>query len=558
MSADPIYDLSSVELPRLTGAGLRLFAEALEAPLSGPLLADRLIKDGGVARFRAAAITGTPLFHPPVTGASSGPPLPPLDAISAEAPAHFPFRRIRDFARAYRTGRATPSDVAERIIEEVGRLDSGPDRLGLFIAFDPAVLRADAARATERLARGAALGPLDGVPIGVKDELDQHPYPTTGGTRFLGRSPASEDATSVARLRAQGALLLGKLNMNEIGINPCGANEHHGLVRNPYRVAHDTGGSSSGSAAAVAAGFCPAALGADGGGSIRIPAALCGVLGLKPTFSRVSEHGAATICWSVAHVGPLGASAEDVALVYAAIAGPDPRDATSLTQPPPTLDRFGDPAIAGLRIGLYRPWFDHAAPAVVRAADALLTALVERGAQLREITLPGLEQIRVAHAITILSEMARAMDDHRLSASSFGLSTRINLHLGRLFTSRDYVQAQRVRAHALGTFARAFSEVDVIATPSTAITAPKIPVKERTQGWSDLSAVTEVMRFAVPPNFTGHPAISVPAGYDEQDLPIGLQLIGRSFEEHVILRVAHAAEQIVARRVPPVYVPLLP
>jgi Asp-tRNA(Asn)/Glu-tRNA(Gln) amidotransferase A subunit family amidase len=159
------------------------------------------------------------------------------------------------------------------------------------------------------------LGPLDGVPIAVKDELDQVPYATTAGTRFLGREPASSDATVVARLRSAGALLVGKTNMHEVGLGITGVNPHHGTSRNPYDPARITGGSSSGSAAAVAAGLCPIAVSADAGGSIRIPAALCGVVGLKPTFGRMSERGAAALCWSLAHIGVIGASSADVALV---------------------------------------------------------------------------------------------------------------------------------------------------------------------------------------------------------------------------------------------------
>ncbi len=213
------------------------------------------------------------------------------------------------------------------------------------------------------------------------------------------------DATVVARLRAAGALLIGKANMHEIGINPNGANAHYGAARNPYDTARDPGGSSSGPAAAVAAGLCPIAIGADGGGSIRIPASLCGLVGLKPTFGRVSEAGAAPLCWSVAHIGPLGATVEDVALAYGLIAGPDTRDPNSQRQPAVGLAGWNDRLTwHGLTVGVYRPWFRHAAPAVVAANEAMLAQFERAGAQVREIVVPELDAMRLAHIIIILSE----------------------------------------------------------------------------------------------------------------------------------------------------------
>jgi Asp-tRNA(Asn)/Glu-tRNA(Gln) amidotransferase A subunit family amidase len=225
--------------------------------------------------------------------------------------------------------------VAERALAAIA--DSQQNGLSIFVAWEQADLLAQATASAQRLREGRPLSPLDGVPVAVKDELDLRGFGTSVGTRFLGKQPAAEDSTAVARLRAAGALLLGKVNMHEIGIGVTGQNPHHGTVRNPYDPQRHTGGSSSGSAAAVAAGFCPIAIGADGGGSIRIPASLCGVVGLKPTYGRVSETGAAPLDWSVAHIGPLGATARDVALGYAAIAGLT-GDPNTLHQPALTLE----------------------------------------------------------------------------------------------------------------------------------------------------------------------------------------------------------------------------
>jgi Asp-tRNA(Asn)/Glu-tRNA(Gln) amidotransferase A subunit family amidase len=229
------------------------------------------------------------------------------------------------------------------------------------------------------------------------------PYPTTVGTRFLGGSPAREDATVVARLRAAGALLVGKTNMHEIGIGVTGLNPHSGATRNPHDPSHFSGGSSGGSAAAVAAGLCPVALGADGGGSIRIPSAFCGQVGLSPTYARVSSFGSAPLAWTVDHYGPIAGSALDAALAYAVLAGPDPRDPCTLRQPPVTLDTFDDVDLRGLILGVYRPWFEHASPAMVEGCSKLLKDLEQMGAEVREIEIPELDAARIAHLVTIVT-----------------------------------------------------------------------------------------------------------------------------------------------------------
>jgi Asp-tRNA(Asn)/Glu-tRNA(Gln) amidotransferase A subunit family amidase len=419
------------------------------------------------------------------------------------------------------------------------------------------VLR-QARESARRYQEGKPLSPLDGVPVAVKDEVDMVPHPTTVGTAFLGRAPASRDSTVVARLRAAGALLIGKTNMHEIGIGVTGLNPHHGTPRNPYNPAHYTGGSSSGSAAAVAAGLCPLAIGADGGGSIRIPSAFCGLVGLKATFGRISEFGAFPLDWSVAHIGPIAASAADAALGYALIAGPDPQDANSLHQPPPSLDGWDDTDISGLRIGLFLPWFRHASAEVVAACEAMLEGFTGLGAHLREIVIPDLDAGRVAHVITIAGEMAQAMETYQAEHHrQHGLDVRINLTLARAFTLRDYVKAQRMRTRMMNHFKQAFEQVDVIVTPMTGIAAPPIPASALPDGDSDLTTLAGIMRFATPANLTGLPAISFPAGYTQQGLPVGLQAIGRPWDEVTLLRLALTAEGLLERQPPQVHYRML-
>ncbi len=556
----PDYDLKSLSLPKLSGTTLRAFAAAVTGPATRSLLLPSLLKQGGFDRFNAMHLAEAPTFYPLVRAAN--PATAPLSAAALESalPPYAlggAFKTVRDYAQAYRAGTTTPEEVASRVLAAIKASDAADPPLRAFIASDAADVIAQATAATARLRAGQPLSLFDGVPVAIKDEVDQTPYPTTVGTAFLGRHPAARDATSVARLRAAGALLIGKANMHEIGINPNGCNAHYGPTRNPYDPTRDTGGSSSGPATAVAAGFCPVALGADGGGSIRIPASLCGLVGLKPTFGRVSELGAAPLCWSVAHLGPIGATVEDVALAYAAIAGPDPEDPNTLQQPAVTLAGWTLPDLRGLTLGIYTPWFRHAAPAVVAACDAMLAHFSGAGATIREVTIPELDTMRLAHVITILSEMATSMANYPEELGQLGPSVKTTLALTAGFTAAKYVKAQQMRTRALAIFAKVLQEVDAIITPATAITAPPIPLRDAAGGWSDLSADTEVMRYVFPGNFTGLPALTFPVGYDGDGLPIGMQAMGRHWDEATLLRIGRIAEQAVERRRPRVFFSLM-
>ena len=553
------YDLKSLALPKLSGFGLRAFAAALDNPLTRALLLPSLLRQGGVDRLRSLRLSEDPTLYPyaPAAERASG-PLSPSEVEATLAPytRRTPFTSVRDYAEAYRTGATTPLEVAEKILAAIAASDAAPLPLRAFIANDREDVMAQAQAATERIRSGRSLGVLDGVPVAIKDEVDQSPYPSHVGTSFLGGHPA-EDCTPVARLRAAGALLIGKANMNELGLDPSGFNGHYGTVRNPYNPANDPGGSSCGPAAAVAAGLCPVAIGCDGGGSIRIPASLCGLVGLKPTFGRVSESGAAQLCPSVDVIGPIGASVEDVTLAYGVIAGPDPRDPRSLYQPPVKLEGWNNPDLSGLALGVFRPWFQHAAPPVVAACEAMLAQLVRAGARVTEIEVPDLDAMRIAHVLSILSEQAANMQDHREDLGKLSAPTRVTLALAYGFTATDYVQAQRIRTRAIAIFERILQQVDAIITPTTAITAPPIPPGSESEGWSDLSVTTEKMRYAFPANLTGHPAISFPVGYDQGGLPIGMQAMGRYWGEQTLLRIAFAAEQTVTRQRPGVFFPIL-
>jgi Asp-tRNA(Asn)/Glu-tRNA(Gln) amidotransferase A subunit family amidase len=556
MSNPSRYDLKSVRLPRLAGWKLKAFVALVENAATSGLLVRQMLETGGISTLRKMVVDEPPTYRPhaPCDGAiaQDGPfDLSPFLATKRAGPVESGLPTIRDFAAAYLTGAATPVQVAERVIASIAESEARPEPLRAIVACLKEDLMAQARASAQRFREGRSLGVLDGVPVAVKEEFDVVPYPTTVGTSFMGRSPAREDATAVARLRAAGALLVGKSNMHEIGIGVTGVNPHHGTTRNPHDPLHVSGGSSGGSAAAVAAGLCPVALGADGGGSIRIPSAFCGQVGLSPTYARVSSFGSAPLAWTVDHYGPIAGSAQDAAIAYAVMAGPDPKDPGTRRQPPVTLETFDDLDLRGLVLGVYRPWFEHASPAMVEGCSRLVESLKGMGAEVREIELPELDAARIAHLVTIISEMASAVQrDDEAHRRDFGLDVRVSLALARALTSRDYAQAQRIRTRAIAHVERVLGQVDVIVTPATGITAPRLRADAIPDGESDLTTTLEIMRFATLANLTGHPAISIPAGYDAGGLPVGLQAIGRYWHEHTLLRLAHAAERVVKRRAP--------
>lgn len=552
------YDAKPVRAPRTAGGMLRFLAWFVETPAGAGLLGRTLLGSAGIPALRETLADDPPwpLGSPRRVddpAATDGPPadLAPLDGLPPSGGAAASgIATAADFVHAYREGRSDPETVARAVLEACALSDRASPPLRALLAQDAGDVMAQAQASAARWNAGTPIGPLDGVPVAVKDELDQVPYPTTVGTSFLREVPRA-DATAVARLRAAGALLIGKANMHEIGIGVTGVNPHHGAVRNPYDPARATGGSSSGPAAAVAAGLCPIALGADGGGSIRLPAALCGVVGLKPTFGRVSEVGAAPLCWSVAHVGPIGATVRDVALAYGLIAGPDANDPNTQPQPRPSLANLGQSDLRGVRVGVYRPWFEDADPAVVASCRAALDVLASAGAVVREVEIPELGLLRAVHLVTIVSEMATAHARYRREhRADYGADTRLSLALACMLTARDYVHAQRLRTRLLRHFDEVLSEVDVIASPTSACTAPVIPADSLATGESNLELTTKIMRFAQPGNLTGLPALTVPAGYDAEGMPIGFQLMGRAWDEAHLLRLGRVVEQAVVRRPP--------
>ncbi len=549
------YDLKTIKLPVLGPGAIRAVNALANGALTGKPLVARLRRDAGLHGFTDLTIHEAPTFTPFLPNAA--PAVPSLDARDDDARAGFRHPTVGDYHAAYRAGTHTPSDVAERFLARWQESEQTAPALRGFISMRLDDIRAQAAASTERWKSGRPLGPFDGVPIAAKDEIDQAGYVTTIGTKvFEGAPPAPHDSTAVARMRAAGAVMVGKANMHEIGIGVTGFNQHHGTARNPYNDAHHTGGSSAGPGCVVAAGLVPMAIGADGGGSIRLPASFCGVVGLKPTFGRVSEFGAAPLCWSVSYLGPLANCARDAALAYEVMSGADMNDPNSAGHPAAEIDDRMPRSLAGIRLGVYWPWFRDAQPEVVAACERLLDRMCTQGATLVEVDLPELEATRVAHLITITSEMVTGMLPFiRDRLADFGVETQLNIAIARSSSAVEYVHAQRMRTRAMAHFARALQSCDAIVTPASGNTAPRIHPRGGAE--SDLTRSMETMRFAFPSNTTGHPAISFPAGYDAAGLPIGMQAIGRGWSERLLLRLAAFADTVVERRRPARYYPTL-
>lgn len=474
---------------------------------------------------------------------------------------------VLDYFHLYQTGSATPLSIAETIVAEITRLNRP---LNALIFWDAEDILQQAAASADRWKDKKPLSPLDGVPVVVKDNTDVYPYPTSGGTLVASRL-AKSDATTVARLRAAGAILLGKSNMHELGIGITGHNAEWKVSHNPYAPDFHTGGSSAGSAAAVGAGLCPVAVGTDGGGSIRLPASMCGCVGLKPTFGRVSRGGDMAPDASIVSVGPITETVADCLCAYMLMAGHDAeRDpvTTLCSEERPVLGQadvqhflasasLQPRCLAGLKIGIFPAWFNDSDERVRVLCRQRLDYLAnDLGAEIVEIGIPSLQAARWAHAIIITSDLfGMVREGYDENKDKLLLETRVALCVARRWTAQDLLKAQRIRTQMIDVLNSIFTKVrqcDVIATPTMAIPVPQIPA-EALPGTGELSSEMQarVMQYAFLANLTGHPAISVPVGClpspdgEVGHLPVGLQFVAGFFQEAVLFRVAFAAATAV-------------
>jgi len=452
---------------------------------------------------------------------------------------------MADLGRMIATKEVSPVEVVRAHLDRIAALDA---RLHAFITVcaDAALESARAAEAD--LMAGRVAGTLHGVPWAPKDLYATKGVRTTGGSKILSDSVPPEDATVVARLGAAGAIVLGKLNMHEFAYGPEGLNAHYGDARNPWDAdAHRiAGGSSSGSGVAVAAGLVPGSLGSDTGGSIRIPASLCGITGLKPTYGRVSRAGVLPLSWSMDHVGPMTRTARDCALMLHAIAGYDPADPTTSVLPVPDYAAALTGDVKGLRVGLLRAHFtDVAAPEVRDAVEAAAKRLEQAGAVVDELNLTQVTHVAAASSAIVASEaLAYHATWMRSRPQDYQPDVRERLRMGAFISGAHYVRAQQVRALVRSEIDAALARRDVLLAPATPIPAPVLGERETTLGDGQSDVRSALIRLTRPFNFSGHPTCAAPCGFTGAGLPIGLQVVGRPFDEAAVLRVVDAYQRL--------------
>jgi aspartyl-tRNA(Asn)/glutamyl-tRNA(Gln) amidotransferase subunit A len=455
--------------------------------------------------------------------------------------------------------------TAVSLVEAVfGKIESDDPKIGAYVTLSKDSALAKAAEIDQLTAKGETLPPLGGVPIGIKDVMVTSGVRATAGSKILGNYIPPYDCTAVARLKAAGAVVLGKMNCDEFAMGSSNENSAWKPVHNPRDLSRVPGGSSGGSAAAVAADMAVAALGSDTGGSIRQPASFCGVVGLKPTYGRVSRYGLIAFASSLDHIGPLTKSVKDAAIVLQTIAGRDPMDATSAEMAVPDYVAELEKPIRGLKIGVAKEYFGEGLDLEVRkAVESGIHKLASLGCEIVEISLPHTKYAVPTYYIVATAEASsnlarfdgvrygyRAGDTRTLSEmyrrtrdQGFGAEVKRRIMLGTYVLSAGYydayyLKAQKVRTLLTRDFDHAFKQVDVIVTPTSPTAAFKLGEKV-----DDPLAMYLADIYTVTANLAGIPGISVPCGETREKLPIGLQVLGRHFDEATILRVAHAYEQ---------------
>lgn len=449
-------------------------------------------------------------------------------------------RTATEVGKLIRAGEVTSVEVTRQLQDHAHRLN---DTVNAYISFRDDRALEEAHNADAEIAAGKHRGPLHGVPLAIKDNLYVAGETTTMASRIHRDFVPEEDATIVGKLREAGVVLTGKLNMHEYAWGIDNNSPHFGPVRNPWNPDKVPGGSSGGSGAAVAADMAFSALGTDTAGSVRIPSASCGLIGLKPTHGLVAKYGCYPLAWTLDHIGPMSKSVADAAATLQAIAGPDPRDPTSVDVPLGDYLAAAETAPEDLVIGVEEDYFFRDVDSVMEGlVRAQIDELVGAGATVKKVSIPSLAYSEWAELATSLSETSAIHHDdlvHR--PGDFGADIRFLFELGELFTAVDYLQAQQVRRQIKQEFAAALQDVDVIATPTLPVLAPDIGSPTADLNGTQVDLVDNFIRYTGPSNLTGLPALTVPVGLKD-GLPVGMQLIGRAFGEERLFQVASRIE----------------
>ncbi len=454
-----------------------------------------------------------------------------------------PFLSATELAGLIEKKDVSPVEAVEAYLDRIDQVDS---KINSYITVCRDEALQAAREAEQAIIRGGYLGPMHGIPTAVKDQIYTKGIRTTGGSTILWDYVPDEDATVVAKLKEAGAILLGKLNLSEFAM---GDSFYHpaGTPRNPWDTERNAGISSSGSAAATAAFLCATSLGEDTGGSTRIPAAWCGLVGLRPTWGRVSRYGVLPICWSMDIVGPISRTVEDCAITFKAIAGHDPKDAYSSETPVPDFRKALGGDIKGIKIGVLKEkvYSDDIHPEVRDALVKAIGELGELGASVEEVSLPLIEKSGAfSKTITDLEGASVHYENMKTRIKDYDHNSQVRLLTGILTPAQHYYKAQKLRALLRQQIMELFEKVDLLVLASTPIPSPKLPDAPGIKSRADADGrIFGVRNFTGPFNLANTAAVAIPCGFTSENLPISLQIASRPFEEETMLKVAHAYEQ---------------
>ena len=448
------------------------------------------------------------------------------------------FASIAELGKRLRRREVSSEEIVKLSIARTQELDS---RLNSYITFLPDIALEQARAADLAMRRGEDLGPLHGIPISIKDHIATAGIRTTAGARFMWDNVPQRDAGVARRLKRAGAVLMGKANMNKFAGGESGDNPDFGKIKTPWNLDFSAGGSSGGSAAMVAAGLVPLSVGTDNGGSIRIPAAVCGIVGLKPTFGRVSVDGIFARAYTLDHAGPLTRTVEDAAIALQVLAGHDAADDTTSRRPVPNYLNALAGSTATLRIGIDRRFSEFGQPAVLDRVEKAVRQFEQLGVSLREVTIPGIEEL-LAVLYGLGPEFSVALGEVWRQHPNEFLPEDVSWQVaGELVPAVDYIRASQRRLVLQKQYAAATKDVDVFACPSYVF--ERRPFGPWPNVGGRATTFDDALRYTAPFDVLGLPAISIPCGFSDDGFPIGLQLVGRAFDEAAVLRIAYAYQQ---------------
>jgi aspartyl-tRNA(Asn)/glutamyl-tRNA(Gln) amidotransferase subunit A len=448
---------------------------------------------------------------------------------------------ITEASRQIWLGQISPVELTRAYLDRIQQLDA---RLNCFIMLTPELALQQAARAEKilrksRKSSSKQAASLLGIPIALKDLYETRGIRTTVGSTFFKDYIPAKDAFIVSCLNAAGAVILGKLNMHEIALGVTNVNPHFGPCRNPWDLNHITGGSSGGSGSALAAGLCLGSFGSDSGGSIRIPASLCGVVGLKPTYGRLSLRGIIPLSWNTDHAGSMARIVLDTAILFQAVDRPDPLDPSSIPVRRDSPTRNIEAPITGLKIArLVGEYFERTDPEINQAMDEAVHVFQQLGAQIETLELEGIKEAAQANLLMVTADAA-AFHRERLAShpDGFGSDVLRRLQSGAAYTSSEYALARRSQTLLRHKFTQVLTQYDLALMPTTPVAAPPI------EGTDAVEQARLLTRYTAPFNLTGLPALSLPCGFTSQGLPIGMQLVARPWAEAILLRAGYCYEQ---------------